>query len=387
MPKDIATGRIYCETVGGVAYGIVDPRDVGPIIGSTDTRVSALCTCPKINPDALFKPYEHTLSPLIPNFATGGPDGMYGYTIPNTLNDWQSPTFRNELWEFNTPQTYFNLVAFDGYYHKPRFAQHPWGVTFIETQYDIKCSCGWGGPVGMTCPKNMAIFQDCYLVVAIIEGQNNFLYAKCSQYKVSESVGDYFEIAKAAITLPSSYSSIVAVPFLAPLTGTALTALQTGTNNVNYLSDAVRKYNINYESKQYAYIYNTAPSEGIVIRPISPTIYESPYTFKLQVRVTNNYNSAQTGALYPVYIGYKETVAAGYTYLDPKTDEIVKTNKTVNFSLAAGASQVYTIEGLDLYLGTTVVRIDECDVIQARFVVPSGHSADTNYETVRLAQS
>ena len=113
MPKDLTTGRIYRETVSGVTYGVVDPSDVGPIIGSSSTDIATLCTHSSINPDALFKPYEHT-NPDNPNFATGGPDGKYGFTIPSGEDyDWRGPSFRNELWEFNPPETWFNLIEFD----------------------------------------------------------------------------------------------------------------------------------------------------------------------------------------------------------------------------------------------------------------------------------
>jgi hypothetical protein len=243
-------------------------------------------------------------------------------------------------------------------------------------------------------PKAMGIFQDCYLVVAIIEGQNNFLYAQCGNDKVGDATGVYFEIAKAAISLPASHGAIVAVPFLAPLTGTALTALKNGITSdyISYLGDYLPKYNINYESKQYAYLYGTAPAEGIVIKALTPSIYESPYTFSIRVRVTNNYNEAKTGAFYPAYIGYKEVTAAGYTYRDMMTDEIIKdgvhsADKTVNFSLAAGASQEFTITGLDLYKGTTVVRVDACTLVAVRWIVPSGHGADTGFQDVILSQS
>ena len=396
MPKDVTTGRIYTEVVGGVQYGITDPNDVGPIIGTTSTDVATLCTHANINADALFKPYEHA-HPDNPNFATGGADGKYGWTIPTTQNDWKGVTFRNALWEFNPPQTWYNLKEFNKYNHQVRFTERPWGVTFRESQASIGCSIGWGNLTNygdeFVCPKAMSLFQDCYLVVAIIEGQDNFLYAQCSQYKVSEAVGDYFEIAKSAISLPSGHGAVVAVPFLAPLTGTALTALQSGTNNQNYLGNNLVKYNINYESKQYVYLYGTAPTEGIVIQAISPTIYEGPSSFSLQVRVTNNYNTSKTGAFYPAYIGYKEVEAAGYIYRDVMTDEIIKdgqhdpADKTVNFSLAAGASQVYTITGLDLYKNQVSVLVRDCTLITVRFIVPSGHSADTNYQDVILAQS
>ena len=123
-------------------------------------------------------------------------------------------------------------------------------------------------------------------------------------------------------------------------------------------------------------------------------MYEGdPDTFSLQVRVTNNYNSAQTGAFYPAYIGYKEVEAAGYIYRDAMTGEIIKdgqhdpADKTVNFSLAAGASQVFTITGLDLYKDGTPVRLDACTLVTVRWIVPSGHSADTGFQDVILSQS
>jgi hypothetical protein len=74
------------------------------------------------------------------------------------------------------------------------------------------------------------------------------------------------------------------------------------------------------------------------------------------------------------------------------TDEIIKdgvhsADKTVNFSLAAGASQEFTITGLDLYKGTTVVRVDACTLVAVRWIVPSGHGADTGFQDVILSQS
>ena len=384
MPKDVSTGRIFRQTVSGVTYGIIDPSDVGPIIGSTSTDVGTLCTYSAINPDALFKPYKHT-NPGNPSFYTGGADGMYGFTIPNTQNDIKTVSFwgNDAKWSFNSPDTWYNLQEFDGYNHNVRFANHPWGLELIETSSSLMCSFNWDGPSSygseFVCPKSMNIFQDYYMAVAILVGSGTtwtFRYAKSHNEKISAANGCLLTIDKTEYdhTLPTTGNSLVLIPFLASANFAA-----NGTTNENSLS-GVRKFNINYKSGQFAYIDGTAPQHGtFTFTPLSISRPNS-YQVYLTVRVKNETASTQSGAFYVLYKFYEINVAPYKDLLLDCSIYEAGRNPSQSFSLAAGASADYTLELGGIDGGSHGFDATDIDVIDVKIYSPSNSGDSTNYK-------
>ena len=391
MPHDLSTGRIYRETTGGETYGIIDPGDVCPILGITgEGSVGALCTHANINRDALFKPYKHT-DPLNPNFATGGPDGKYGWTIPDTQNDIKTPAFWNTLWAFNPPDEWYNLQEFDGYNHNVRFDSHPWGLKVIETSSQIMCSFNWDGPSSygdeFVCPKSMALFQDYYMAVAILVGSGTtwaFRYAKSHNQKISQAIGCLLTIDQSDYdhTLPTVGNYLMLIPFLA-----SVNFAQNGTANENSLS-GVRKLGINYKDKQYAYVGGTAPSSRTFEFTLLEIIKVSSYVVQVRVRATNLTGSTATGAFYLLYAFYKETTQGGYVYkdllLDCTTYVSGRNPEVNNMSVAAYSSQEYTLTLGGIDGGAHGFDADDITVTDVKVHSPSNPNSDTSYKEMRF---
>ena len=245
-----SNGRIYKETVGGVKYGI-SIADIQATIGSSKNDIKALCQDSGINPDSLYKPYEYA-NPFIPGFANGGPDGMFGYTIPNTTGNLMD--IYNTMWAFNPPTTW---GRFENYDHNPRYANYQWGLTLIETSSTLRCSLTWSGPERFVCPYRMPLFADCYMAVAIFAGYNaggtagwEFRYADCCQDKIGTVGGALIEIAKTDVDLTpiAQGTPVVLVPFIAQFSFRK-------TTNIADLN--MRKWNINYKYAQFRFVEGT----------------------------------------------------------------------------------------------------------------------------------
>ena len=396
MPKDLTNGRIYRETVSGVPYGVVDPDDVGPIIGTAATLFDVLCTHPNINPDALFKPYEHP-NPGNPNFYTGGDDGKFGYTIPTSTAGITGAAFWDALWAFNPPQTWFNLTEFDGYNHKVHYEDHPWGMTLTETLSDLKCSFNWYRPSSyaseFVSPKSIPLFQNCYPAVAIIRGSSGsgweLRYVKTSPNAVGSTVGALIEIAQSDFdhTIITTGHSLVLFPFLA-----TQNFAPNGTDNPSM--SGVTKYSINYKNKQSVYLDNTGPQHGTFrFTPVSLTRpSDNTEQIFLTVRVENITGSSTTGAFYPLYKVYKETTQGGVTYKDLLMDCSVydgthpNRNPSQTFALGAYASAEFTLMLGCVEGGSHDFNNRDIDVMDVRIYSPSNQGDSTNFKEMRFSQ-
>lgn len=311
-----SNGRIYKETVGGVKYGI-SIADIQATIGSSKNDIKALCQDSGINPDSLYKPYEYA-NPFIPGFANGGPDGMFGYTIPNTTGNLMD--IYNTMWAFNPPTTWGRLDDFENYDHNPRYANNQWGLTLIETSSTLRCSLTWSGPERFVCPYRMPLFADCYMAVAIFAGYNaggtagwEFRYADCCQDKIGTVGGALIEIAKTDVDLTpvAQGTPVVLVPFIAQF-------LFRKTTNIADLN--MRKWNINYKYAQFRFVEGTEPEVGPFKINLTRTATR-PATFNIRISgtVVNNTNEAQTCVFYPLYRFYDGLDGTGNVLYDAMT--------------------------------------------------------------------
>lgn len=111
----------------------VDTTDVSAALGVSSNDFGVLCSSKKVNPDALFRPYEtgafkydHEL------FKKGGEDGLYGYDIPMTQNDTARDLWMKTWADKGRPTAHFRTIMFDGYDHKASFDAYPFGITITK---------------------------------------------------------------------------------------------------------------------------------------------------------------------------------------------------------------------------------------------------------------
>lgn len=336
MPHDVNTGRIFRQTVGGVMLGIVDPADVCPILGTVERGFAQLCTDPNINPDALFKPYEHSSGPIEANFATGGPDGKYGFTIPETNNSIFD--IYNTLWAHKTPQTWFNLQEFDKYNHRVRYEDRPWGVELVETEATYMFSATWGHSSlnfdnEYVCPKSMALFQNYYFAIAIFVNTASgwsFRYGISDSQPISYGNGCLISVAKSAFdrTTDTQPLTIIAIPFICQY---SLYHNGAGTTNIAELSQ--RKLNINYKSTRYMYLSGTAPAQQSYELIVTSVTKVSDLVIRVagtaEKLVSGGGNSITFWPLYRFYgqvNGYDELLEDEYTYRQGVTPVVTNLN-------------------------------------------------------------
>ena len=148
-------GRIYKDS-STTPPGGISIADIQAVIVSGKNDIKSLALSSKINPDALFKPYEGDGGPENPNFATGGPDGMYGYSIPNTTGHLMD--VYNKLWTFNPPVSFGRFDDFDCYNHVPRFSSNPWGLSVTETPSFVATG-PWSSSKCRSVSRSFSIFS------------------------------------------------------------------------------------------------------------------------------------------------------------------------------------------------------------------------------------
>lgn len=203
----------------------------------------------KINRDSLFKPYEYP-SVENKNFATGGDDGYYGYTIPMTTN-YSVLDLKSELWKFNpvSENGWCRLLDFEGYNHTVKYIQSNWGCGLIGDPLkgdSFRISFNNGNLSGLVSPYNMEVFKNCYMAVAIYGGISDnvvdltFRYAQCGENKIGESAGELITIATSDFTLKDDYNYVI--PFISEYKFAKGTDVSTTGN--------YKKWSLNYNKSQ-----------------------------------------------------------------------------------------------------------------------------------------
>ncbi len=376
MAHNTTTGRIYRPTSGGTTYGI-STKDVRTILGVTEHNLGGLNIDSHINPDALFKPYDG--SGINDTFLQGGPDGLYGYNIPNTQGHLTD--IYRQRWSFNTPsQRGLLLGAFENYNHLVSYNENPWGLTVVDSGTSLYCSFSWGGPAEFVCPKNMAIFQSCYMGVAIYAG-SSFRYAVTHNDTIGNSTGCLITILKNDVNLvPDTVGeAVVLIPFII---GSQIAAT---TNIADIIGQT--KWNINFRSFQHYTISGSEVLRDFTFSFESTAIRESGYTILLTVYVTNNGSTAQSTAFYPLWKAYQLVTAGGTTYKDLLMDRSDyhssdgSTPSTSTSSIAAGATQTYTIR---ITTAAEGVNTSDIDVLDLRIYSPSHSGCSTIFREVTL---
>lgn len=198
--------------------------DVYPVLGLVktgtyyDVGYAVMNEHGQINMDSLFKPYEYA-GPNNANFLHGGDDGCYGYDIPMTTNS-SVESIMGTLWEFRPVQEngYKRLLDFEGYNHRVRYEQSPWGAELIGDPLegdDIKVSFTTGNLSGLLSPHNMEIFQDCYMAIQIFGNTgdnpvgNTFRWAQCGTQKIGQTNGELITVSRSDFAIRDNVTNIV----------------------------------------------------------------------------------------------------------------------------------------------------------------------------------
>lgn len=328
-------GRIYKDSSTTPPRGI-SIADIKAVINSSKNDIKSLALSSNINPDALFKPFEGAGGPSNPDFASGGPDGMYGYTIPNTTGNLMD--IYNKLWTFNPPVSFGRFGDFDRYNHVPRFASNAWGLNVTETSTTLYCSFFWGGPEEFVCPRNMAIFADCYPAVAIFATDSNgdweLRHAEASNTKIGITNGALIQVSKSGIDLTPGIvgGTVVLVPFISAIYFSATTDIQ----DLN-----MRKWNWNYKTNQCYYLEGTAPQVApftIDVTRVATRVASN--VIRISGTVTNNTDTAQSVIFYPLFRFYDALEGTGNVLFDameytagvnPLFDQTVQAGATVSW--------------------------------------------------------
>ncbi len=304
-------GRIYKDS-STTPPGGISIADIQAVIVSGKNDIKSLALSSKINPDALFKPYECDGGPENPNFATGGPDGMYGYSIPNTTGHLMD--IYNKLWTFNPPVSFGRFDDFDCYNHVPRFSSNPWGLSVTETPSTLYCSFQWGGPAEYVCPRNMALFADCYPAVAIFatgaNGDWELRYAVASNTKIGVTNGALIQVVKSGIDLTPGVvgGTVVLVPFISAIYFTETTDIQ----DLN-----MRKWNWNYQANQCYFLEGTEPQVApYTINVTRAATRAASNVIRISGTVTNNTDTAQNVVFYPLFRFYDALEGTGNILFD-----------------------------------------------------------------------
>lgn len=195
------------------------------------TDLGMMCTSPNIKPNALYKPYE-TGSPVNPTFATGGPNGTYGYTIPVTYANNVLEDLKEQSWTFNPPTTYYRQSDFDGYTHLAKYEDSNFGLALVITDPTTKTfKITFNGAVteGRVNPYEMQIFKNAYYAFSIflyyvsgpdeIAGKTIHALSRCCQNSIGSGMGEYINDtyspeSLAGETYAQYLSMIYVVPFI-----------------------------------------------------------------------------------------------------------------------------------------------------------------------------
>lgn len=149
----------------------VDTQDASAALGVGTGDVGRLCSSERVNPDALFRPYEtgsfrydHDL------FKNGGSDGMYGYSIPMTENDTAFDLWMKEWSDKGRPDAHYHLLMFDGYNHAASFEDHPFGIrlTRAGSAWVVEYYCD-DTVAGQVNPSVMSGLKDYYPALQVFE--------------------------------------------------------------------------------------------------------------------------------------------------------------------------------------------------------------------------
>lgn len=340
-----SNGRIYIDTTTTPHQGIDVQGDIAKVLGRNTGDVGQLCKdvyadgtpANRINPDALFRPYELS-TPGNPNQQTGGPNGDYGRIIPFTRDNLID--IYRELWGFRVPQTFFRALDFNEYDHTPRFADNPWGMTLTETSTTFYCNFTWDGPDRFTSPRKMSLFQDCYMSVAIYasdsQGRMELRYAVSSNTKISVVSGALIQIVKSAVDLTPGVigGTVVLIPFISEYQIAATTNIEDTTG--------IGKWNINYNSPQYVYLEGTAPVQAPYTIRVTSLRRVASNVIQIGGTVTNETQSSQNVLFYALYRMYEGLNGTGDVFFDAMT-YTSGVNPQMQFTLAAGASQEFTM--------------------------------------------
>lgn len=142
MPHDIATGRIYRETISGVTYGI-DPDDVGPVIGELTGDWGVLCTSSNINRWSMHKPIERNNPSLLTDQYIVGAN--YGLTINKKLISALSSGYTEFYWDYTVPSRWYQILDFDGYLHYATPPSIYIGLPYLRTNTASSVSFEFSG--------------------------------------------------------------------------------------------------------------------------------------------------------------------------------------------------------------------------------------------------
>jgi len=320
-------------------------EDVAVVLGRATGDVGLLCAdvdaqgneVGAINPDALFRPYE--LSTVDnPSHQVGGPNKDYGRIIPFTRDNLAE--IYSELWGFRKPQTWFRILDFENYSHSPRFADNAWGLSLTETSSTFYCNLSWGGPEKFLCPRNMQLFQDCYMAVAILaanaQGNMELRYAVSSTAKISQVSGALIQINKADVNLTPGVigGTVVLIPFISEYQITATTDKDA--------LNGIGKWNINYKTPQYVYLEGTAPVQAPYHISVTSLVRVASNVIQIGGVVENNTDQVQNVLFYALYRMYDGLDGTGNIIFDAMTYQS-GINPQVSFSLPANGTQSFTM--------------------------------------------